>query len=143
MPTTLNNIKHLLSFDFLDIMPSKKAKKFTQIARQSDNLREITNNYLITLLNFIEFYCKYFRQITGISCHWSSNDPSMKSFVVKLLFHIRHGGLLQPSIELAAPLNVRPVFASDDLLSMLASFCKATEFDNPAYIQIIPCFKHN
>jgi hypothetical protein len=46
----------------------------------------------------------------------------MRPPLVKLLFHLRHGLLLQSSIEQVASLNVRPVFASNELLSVLASF---------------------
>ena len=48
----------------------------------------------------------------------------MRLLVVKLLFHLRHGLLLQSSIEQVGSLNVRPVFASNDLLSVLTSFAK-------------------
>ena len=48
----------------------------------------------------------------------------MRPLVVKLLFRLRHPLLLQLSIELAASLNVRPVFASNELLSVLASFAR-------------------
>jgi len=45
----------------------------------------------------------------------------MRSPFFKLLIHLRHGLLLlQLSIELVAPLNVRLVFASNELLSWLA-----------------------
>ena len=46
----------------------------------------------------------------------------MRPPVVKLLFRLKHPLLLQLSIELAASLKVRPVFASNELLSVLASF---------------------
>ncbi len=45
----------------------------------------------------------------------------MRPLVVKLLFRLRHPLLLQLSIELVASLNVRPVFASNELLSVLSS----------------------
>ena len=45
---------------------------------------------------------------------------SMRPLVVKLLFHFTCWLLLQLSIELAASLNVRRVFASNELLSVLA-----------------------
>jgi len=48
-------------------------------------------------------------------------NPSMRPHLVKLLFHFTCRLLLQSLIELAASLNVRPVFASNDLLSMMAS----------------------
>jgi hypothetical protein len=53
---------------------------------------------------------------------WGTNTSSMRPFVVKLLFHLRHGLLLQSSIELVASLNVRLLSASNELLSVLASF---------------------
>jgi hypothetical protein len=52
----------------------------------------------------------------------TSISSSMRLLVVKLLFHLKHGLLLQSSIEQVASLNVRPVFASNDLLSVLFSF---------------------
>ena len=51
----------------------------------------------------------------------------MRPLVVKLLFRLRHPLLLQPSIELAASLNVRPLFASNELLSVLASLCQTPD----------------
>ena len=51
-----------------------------------------------------------------------ADTSSRRPLVVKLLFRLRHPLLLQLSIELAASLNVRPVFASNELLSVLASF---------------------
>ena len=50
----------------------------------------------------------------------------MRLLVVKLLFHLRHGLLLQSSIELVASLNVRPLFASKELPPVLASFLLST-----------------
>ena len=44
----------------------------------------------------------------------------MRPLVVKLLYHFTCRSLLQLSIELAATLIVRPVFTSNELLSMLA-----------------------
>ena len=55
----------------------------------------------------------------------------MRLFVVKLLFHLRHGLLLQLPIELVASLNVRPVFASNELLSVLASFARRPMLYSP------------
>ena len=52
------------------------------------------------------------------------SNPSMRPLVVKLLFDFTCWLLLQLSIELAASLNVRPVFASNELLSVLASFAR-------------------
>ncbi len=49
---------------------------------------------------------------------------SMRPLVVKLLFRLKHPLLLQLSIELVASLNVRPLFASNELLSVLASFAR-------------------
>ncbi len=48
----------------------------------------------------------------------------MRPLVVKLLFRLKHGLLLQSSIELVASCYVRPVFASNELLSVLASLCQ-------------------
>jgi len=48
----------------------------------------------------------------------------MRPLVVKLLVSTTTRGLLRPSIELAASLTVRPVFTSDELLSVWASFAK-------------------
>ena len=53
---------------------------------------------------------------------WSASNASMRLLVVKLLFRLRHPLLLQLSIELAASLNVRLLFALNELLSVLASF---------------------
>jgi len=53
---------------------------------------------------------------------WPPTDTSMRPPVVKLLFGLRHGLLLQSSIEQVASLNVRSVFASNELLSGVASF---------------------
>jgi len=50
-------------------------------------------------------------------------STSMRPPVVRVLFHLRQGLLLQFRIELAASLNVRPLSASNELLSVLASFC--------------------
>ena len=46
---------------------------------------------------------------------------------VKPLFHFTCRLLLQLSIELAASLNVRPVFASNELLSVLACLCQTPD----------------
>ena len=57
----------------------------------------------------------------------SSSDyriASMRPFAVKLLFHFTCRLLLQSSIELVASCYVRPVFASNELLSVLASFAR-------------------
>ncbi len=51
-------------------------------------------------------------------------STSMRPPVVKLRFRFTRWLLLQSLIELAASLNVRPVFASNELLSVLASFCQ-------------------
>jgi hypothetical protein len=51
-------------------------------------------------------------------------SSSMRPPSVKLLFRLRHRLFLQSSIELVASLNVRPLFASNELLSVLASFCQ-------------------
>jgi hypothetical protein len=48
--------------------------------------------------------------------------PSMRPPVVKPLFRLRHALLLQLSIELAPFLNGSPLFASNELQSMLALF---------------------
>ena len=48
----------------------------------------------------------------------------MRPLVPKLLSRSRNPLLLQLSIELAASLNVRPLFASNELLSVLASFAR-------------------
>jgi hypothetical protein len=48
----------------------------------------------------------------------------MRAFVVKLLFNLRHELLLQSSIELVASLNARLLSASNELLSVLASFAR-------------------
>ena len=55
----------------------------------------------------------------------------MRPFVVKLLFHLRHGLLLQSSIELAASLNVRLLSASDELLSVLTSLARDPKLYSP------------
>jgi len=52
-------------------------------------------------------------------------NTSMWPPVVKLFFRFTCRLLLQSSIELAASLNVRSVFASNELLSVLASFRQA------------------
>ena len=52
------------------------------------------------------------------------SNTSMRPLVVKLLFHFTCRILLQLSIELVTSLNVRPVFASNEHLSVLASFCQ-------------------
>ena len=51
----------------------------------------------------------------------------MRPLVVKLLFHFTCRLLLQLSTELVASLNVRPVFASNELLSVLASLCQTPD----------------
>jgi hypothetical protein len=51
----------------------------------------------------------------------------MRPLVVKLLFRLKHRLLLQLSIELVASLNVRLVFASNELLSVLASLCQTPD----------------
>jgi hypothetical protein len=51
----------------------------------------------------------------------------MRPPVIKLLFRLKHPLLLQLSIELVASLNVRPVFASNELLSVLASLCQTPD----------------
>jgi hypothetical protein len=48
----------------------------------------------------------------------------MRPLVVKLLFRFTYPLLLQLSIELAASLTVRLLVASNDLLSVLASFAR-------------------
>ena len=52
------------------------------------------------------------------------SNPSMRPPVVKLLFRLRRGLLLQSPIELMASLNVRLLSASNELLSALASFAR-------------------
>jgi hypothetical protein len=52
------------------------------------------------------------------------SNTSMRLLVVKLLFCFTRWLLLQSSIELAASLNVRPVFASNELLSVLVFFAR-------------------
>ena len=52
-------------------------------------------------------------------------NSSMRPLVVKLLFDFTCWLLLQLSIELAASLNLRLLSASNELLSVLASFCQA------------------
>jgi len=51
----------------------------------------------------------------------------MRPLVVKLLFYLRHGLLLQSPIELVASLNVSLSFASNELLSVLASLCQTPD----------------
>jgi hypothetical protein len=52
---------------------------------------------------------------------------SMRPPVVKLLFRFTRWLLLWSSIELVASLNVRPVFASNELLSVLAAVCQTPD----------------
>jgi len=52
------------------------------------------------------------------------SNTSMRPPVVKLVFCFTRWLLLRSSIELAASLNVRPVFASNELLSVPASYCQ-------------------
>jgi len=56
----------------------------------------------------------------------------MRPLVVKLLFRFTRWLLLQSSIELVASLNVRPVFASNELVSALASFARHPMLYSPS-----------